>query len=100
MFRTTIQKVKKERYKGEKKFFMEVYLQFVFRKKLVYPTICIEKSKTGQGSAPLAKVLARISSLEASHKKEIAKLRAELEECQIKCKKLQEQLYVYQNMEK
>lgn len=54
----------------------------------------------GHGSAPLAKVLARMSALEAIHKKEIARLRTELEESQKKCKNLQQQLDVYQNMEK
>lgn len=79
---------------------MSVYT--VFRKRsCYYPTVHIEKSgKGGQGSAPLAKVLARMSALEAIHKKEIARLRTELEECQNKCKNLQQQLDVYQNTEK
>lgn len=72
----------------------------MFRKRIAYPKVCIENNKTGHGSAPLAKVLARMSSLEASHKQEIAKLQAELEKCQNKCKKLQQQLDVYQNIEK
>lgn len=72
----------------------------MFRERLAYPTVRIEKGKMGHGSAPLAKVLARMSSLEATHKQEIAKVRAELEECQNKCKTLQQQLDVYQSMEK
>lgn len=48
----------------------------------------------------MAKVMARMSALQTEHKKEIARLRMELEESQNKCKKLQEQLDVYQNMEK
>lgn len=48
----------------------------------------------------MAKALARMSALETEHKKEIARLRMELEMSQNKCKKLQEQLDVYQNMEK
>lgn len=73
---------------------MSVYT--VFRKRqCVYPTVHIEKGGKGQ-----VEVLARMSALEAIHKKEIARLRTELEECQNKCKNLQQQLDVYQNMEK
>lgn len=71
-----------------------------FRRKTTYPSVCIEKTKVRHGSAPLAKVLAKMSAIEVSHRKEITMLRAELDEYKNKCENLQQQLAMYQAREK
>lgn len=76
-------------------FFLQLFA-YRFRESIVSPNVRIEKGKIGNSLAPVAKVLARMSALKVLHQNEVAMLRAELNKYKNECKRLQQELEVYQ----